>query len=157
MPLSQLDLALFAEDGRSRPHPDARGAALLLGERLVPYQLRLSRRRTIGLAIDHRGLRVGAPLRASLRDIESVIRQHGNWVLAKLDEWRQRPVPADTRLTLRDLSLAAESFVTTLRNTYHPRIQYPELKPPVSLALPPESPDEKTVPLLNPKTIPRKR
>lgn len=63
----------------------------------------------------------------------------------------------ETRLTLRDLSLAAESFVTTLRNTYHPRIQYPELKPPVSLALPPESPAEKTVPLLNPKTIPRKR
>lgn len=102
MPLSQLDLALFAEEGRSRPHADARGAALLLGERLVPYQLRRSRRRTIGLAIDHRGLRVGAPLRASLRDIENVIRQHSNWVLAKLDEWRQRPAPADTRLILRD-------------------------------------------------------
>jgi hypothetical protein len=31
----------------------------------------------------------------------------------------------DTLLTLRDLNLITESFVTTLRGTYHPRIQYP--------------------------------
>jgi putative nucleotidyltransferase with HDIG domain len=34
----------------------------------------------------------------------------------------------DTRLTLRDLTTAAESFVATLRNIYHPRIPYPQLK-----------------------------
>ncbi len=33
-----------------------------------------------------------------------------------------------TNLTLRDLSLITESFVKTLRNTYHPRIRYPEIK-----------------------------
>jgi len=32
----------------------------------------------------------------------------------------------DTQLTLRDLNLISESFVTTLRGTYHPRIQYPK-------------------------------
>ncbi|MCL4268208.1 MAG: HDIG domain-containing protein [Anaerolineales bacterium] len=32
----------------------------------------------------------------------------------------------DTLLTLRDLKLITESFVTTLRGTYHPRIQYPK-------------------------------
>lgn len=116
MPLSQLDLGLFGEDERSRPPADARGAALLLGERLVPYQLRRSRRRTIGLAIDHRGLRVSAPLRASHRDIESVIRQHGNWVLTKLDEWRQRPAAVDTRLTVVDgLELPYLGHPLTLR------------------------------------------
>jgi hypothetical protein len=31
----------------------------------------------------------------------------------------------NTKLTLRDLRLITESFVTTLRGTYHPRIQYP--------------------------------
>jgi hypothetical protein len=35
----------------------------------------------------------------------------------------------DTLLTLRDLNLITESFVTTLRGTYHPRIQYPNAKP----------------------------
>ncbi|MEN9562053.1 MAG: hypothetical protein RIR73_297 [Chloroflexota bacterium] len=36
----------------------------------------------------------------------------------------------DTLLTLRDLKLITESFVTTLRGTYHPRIQYPKAAVP---------------------------
>jgi len=43
----------------------------------------------------------------------------------------------DTSLTLNDLSLAQESFLNTLKNTYHPRIQYPEIKPSLgSVTLP---------------------
>ena len=38
----------------------------------------------------------------------------------------------DTLLTLRDLHLITESFVTTLRGTYHPRIQYPNASVPES-------------------------
>ena len=38
---------------------------ITLGDRIVPYLLRRGTRRTIGLSIDHRGLRVGAPARAS--------------------------------------------------------------------------------------------
>jgi putative nucleotidyltransferase with HDIG domain len=34
----------------------------------------------------------------------------------------------DTRLTLRDLYTAADSFLGTLKGIYHPRIVYPELK-----------------------------
>ena len=37
---------------------------------------------------------------------------------------------ADAPLTMRDLSLITDSFVTTLRGTYHPRIQYPAAEPP---------------------------
>ena len=33
-----------------------------------------------------------------------------------------------TNLTLKDLKMAQESFIKTLSNTYHPRIQYPESK-----------------------------
>ncbi|WKZ37020.1 MAG: HDIG domain-containing protein [Anaerolineales bacterium] len=36
----------------------------------------------------------------------------------------------DTLLTLRDLNLITESFVTTLRGTYHPRMKYPNAKVP---------------------------
>lgn len=36
----------------------------------------------------------------------------------------------DTLLTLRDLSLITESFTTTLRGTYHERIQYPKASVP---------------------------
>jgi cyclic-di-AMP phosphodiesterase PgpH len=34
----------------------------------------------------------------------------------------------DTTFTFRDLNHAGESFVNTLKNTYHPRLQYPELR-----------------------------
>lgn len=66
---------------------------IALGDRIVPYVLRRARRRTIGLTIDHRGLRVGAPPRASLREVESLILRHGDWVAQKLDEWRSRRRP----------------------------------------------------------------
>ena len=67
--------------------------SIALGERLVPYVLRRARRRTIGLSIDHRGLRVGAPQRTALRDVEALIRRHADWVAQKLDAWALRPRP----------------------------------------------------------------
>ena len=67
---------------------------IALGDRIVPYTLRRARRRTIGLTIDHRGLRVGAPHRAPLTEVETLIRKHGDWVAQKLEEWRERRRPA---------------------------------------------------------------
>ncbi len=67
--------------------------AIVLGERLIHYVLRRAKRRTIGLSIDHRGLRVSAPRRAALSDVEALIRQHAEWVSKKLDDWRSRHRP----------------------------------------------------------------
>ena len=39
----------------------------------------------------------------------------------------------DTTLTLRDLTTITESFVTTLRGHYHPRIQYPKAEEPARI------------------------
>jgi predicted metal-dependent hydrolase len=60
---------------------------LQFADREITYQLRRSPRKTIGLSIDHRGLRIGAPTRAHLGDIETLIRQHAAWVIEKLDNW----------------------------------------------------------------------
>jgi predicted metal-dependent hydrolase len=76
---------------RVRAHADGELRRVLLGDRFVPYVLRRGRRRTIGLTIDHRGLRVGAPNRSTLGEIESLIRKHAAWVVDKLDSWRSRP------------------------------------------------------------------
>jgi predicted metal-dependent hydrolase len=65
----------------------------------VAYQLRRSQRCTIGLSIDHRGLRVGAPQRARIGDIEKLIHQHSAWVLDKLANWRERPAPEKLEIT----------------------------------------------------------
>ncbi|MDR1350939.1 MAG: M48 family metallopeptidase [Zoogloeaceae bacterium] len=59
----------------------------LQGE-IVDYCLVRSVRRSIGLSINQRGLRVGAPLAASLARIESLLRQQGDWVREKLARWR---------------------------------------------------------------------
>jgi predicted metal-dependent hydrolase len=72
--------------------PEADRHIVIAGQ-AVAYRLRRSPRKTIGLTIDQRGLRVGAPSRARLGDIESLIHQHGQWVLDKLAAWRDRPPP----------------------------------------------------------------
>jgi predicted metal-dependent hydrolase len=78
--------------------PEAARSILIAGQ-AVAYQLRRSQRRTIGLSIDQRGLRVGAPTQARIGDIESLIRQHGQWVLDKLADWRERPAAETQQIT----------------------------------------------------------
>ena len=83
-----------------RPAPAEATRRIAIAGQAVDYHLRRSRRRTIGIAIDQRGLRVGAPLQARLGDIETLIREHGQWVLDKLADWRSRPAPE--RLTVTE-------------------------------------------------------
>lgn len=74
-----------------RSQPESADRAIILDGQTVAYTLTRSRRRTIGLAIDHRGLRVGAPTAARLSEIESLLIQHARWVLNKLADWAERP------------------------------------------------------------------
>jgi putative nucleotidyltransferase with HDIG domain len=66
-----------------------------------------------------------ARARAELPRSEVEIRS----LVKKVFDYLQQEGQLDqTSLTLRDLYLAAESFTKTLRNSYHPRIIYPEIK-----------------------------
>lgn len=56
----------------------------------IAYTLKRCRRRTIGMKIDSDGLTVSAPLRESLRWVESVLQDKAGWVLKKLDEWENK-------------------------------------------------------------------
>lgn len=42
----------------------------------------------------------------------------------------------DTRITLQDINQIADSFTTTLRGVYHPRVKYPTLETPQNSELP---------------------
>ena len=87
MPLPAESLSVTA-----RPlGADETPRSIALGERVVHYVLRRAKRRSIGLTIDHRGLRVGAPRRATLGEVEALILRHRDWVAQKLDEWQERP------------------------------------------------------------------
>jgi predicted metal-dependent hydrolase len=71
---------------------------IALGDRIVPYILRRAKRRSIGLSIDHRGLRVGAPPRTPLTEVEALIFRHAEWVTQKLDDWRTRRRPEPVKI-----------------------------------------------------------
>ena len=106
--LLQLELPLFGAlrdlcGGREALPPLQQMQHIALLGQAVEYSIRRSaRRRTLGLTIDTRGLRVAAPLKARQVDIERLITGNARWVLAKLKEW-QRPEHAGARLwTLAD-------------------------------------------------------
>lgn len=66
-----------------------------------------------------------ARVRAELPETEEEIRA----VVKKVIDYCLKEGQLDnTRLSLRDLTLITDSFVQTLKNTYHPRIRYPEIQ-----------------------------
>jgi predicted metal-dependent hydrolase len=82
----QLDL--FASPDEKQISANESTHAVAIADRIVPYRLRRSRRRTLSLSIDQRGLTVGAPMRETLAAIEAFIRKNEGWVARKLDAWR---------------------------------------------------------------------
>ena len=75
------------------PRPVVACSAVLDGQPVGDVLHRSHGRRRISLSIDERGLRVGAPLRASMREIETVLRDHARWVVRKLAQWAQQCAP----------------------------------------------------------------
>jgi predicted metal-dependent hydrolase len=61
-----------------------------LGSHTIDYTLRRSSRRSIGFMIDDDGLRVTAPKRVTLAEIDNAIRAKQRWILTKLHERGER-------------------------------------------------------------------
>ena len=74
--------------------PRAPGApplrSIQLGPHNLEFELRRSSRRSIGFMIDDNGLRVTAPKRITLAEIDSAIRAKQRWILTKLGERGER-------------------------------------------------------------------
>ena len=99
--VAKVDIEKFRYPG---PRPRSRETALLMLADAVEARTRAERPAT------------DDELRALVRSVIELVQKHG-----QLD---------DTLLTLRDLNLITESFATTLRGQYHPRIQYPNANLP---------------------------
>lgn len=65
-------------------------AAVLAGKHITYTLKRSSKRRSIGLRIDDRGLTVSMPLRATESWLRDVLQDRANWVVEKLDGWQAR-------------------------------------------------------------------
>jgi predicted metal-dependent hydrolase len=61
-----------------------------LGSHSLEFELRRSTRRSIGFMIDDDGLRVTAPKRVTLAEIDNAIRAKQRWILTKLHERSER-------------------------------------------------------------------
>ncbi len=70
-------------------HPRSHREALLAGHR-VAYELRRSRRRSIGFVVGVEGLSVSAPRWVGQSEIEGALREKASWILRKLQEQRER-------------------------------------------------------------------
>jgi predicted metal-dependent hydrolase len=64
-----------------------------LGAHFVPYQLRRTKRRTIGFMIAEEGLQVSAPHWVNVTEINSALISKQRWILTKLQELKNRPAP----------------------------------------------------------------
>ena len=90
--LPEIEVAVAADLVR---HPRANRELVLDGRR-VGFLLKRSRRRSIGFFVGLEGLAVSAPKWVLLRDIDAAVREKGGWILAKLDEQRQRSLQSDS-------------------------------------------------------------
>ena len=70
-------------------HPRSHREALLVGHR-VAYELRRSRRRSIGFVVGVEGLSVSAPRWVGQAEIEAALLEKAGWILRKLQEQRER-------------------------------------------------------------------
>lgn len=95
----QLTLPLF--DEQKVPASSGIGRRWYrLRDQFIDYQLKRSRRRTIGFLIDDRGLTVTAPKWVSIAEIESGLAERSDWITRKLVEWREYVARRD-RLVIR--------------------------------------------------------
>ncbi len=69
------------------PPPVEQPRHIVIEGRIVDYRLIRARRRSLGMTIDQRGLRVSATPRTALVEIERFLYANAAWVLKKLDEW----------------------------------------------------------------------
>jgi predicted metal-dependent hydrolase len=101
------------------PKPSKEARSIEVRGRSVPYVLKRYRgRSSVGLIVDHRGLTVTAPRRASDRFIVDAIREQAAWVLKKLEEWRERK---PTTIAWHDGIVIAHlgEPVTVMRDLFH--------------------------------------
>ena len=82
-----------------------------LGSHNVDYVLRRSARRSIGFMIDDDGLRVTAPKRLNLAEIDSAIRAKQRWIVSKLEERGERRVLRQTKPAVQWVDGAALPYL----------------------------------------------
>ncbi len=76
---------------RSVAPPSVEPRQIQLAGNAVSFTLKRSRlRRSIGLRIDHQGLTVSVPHRASEKSLQLLLQEKSPWILSKLSQWQAK-------------------------------------------------------------------
>ena len=70
--------------------------------KVIPYTLKRSARRSIGFKVDHQGLTVSGPQRASLSFIEQALTAKARWILKALDKVQANRLNASAPIIWQD-------------------------------------------------------
>jgi len=62
----------------------------ILNGREITYTLKRCKRKSIGLTIDHQGLRISVPLQTALPHVETILREKADWITQKLEQWQNK-------------------------------------------------------------------
>lgn len=106
---------------------------VVLGERIVPYRLERSRRKTVGMMVDVQGLRVRASPYVSVSEIERILRSKSNWILRHLSSSSYADTPS-RRNFMPDLSVADGETLMLLGRTVQIRWGAAQQLPDVALS-----------------------
>jgi predicted metal-dependent hydrolase len=73
----------------NNPAPTKKHRTVALQGHTVPWSLKRTRRKTVGMSIGQGMIQVNAPKWVPVSDIEFILREKSNWLLARLAEWHQ--------------------------------------------------------------------
>jgi hypothetical protein len=62
----------------------------ILNGREITYTLKRCKRKSVGLTIDHQGLRISVPLQTALPRVETILREKADWITQKLEQWQNK-------------------------------------------------------------------
>lgn len=62
----------------------------VLNDRKISYTLRRCKRKSVGLTINHEGLKISVPLQTTVSYIESILQQKADWITKKLEQWQSK-------------------------------------------------------------------
>ena len=87
--------AIYTNSPGNSPDSDPAVKTVRIGDTVIEYRIRRSRRRTktIQIAVNGDGVVVAAPARTPNRELKDLVTRRGNWILRRLSEWEQRPEP----------------------------------------------------------------
>jgi predicted metal-dependent hydrolase len=117
-----------------------------LQEHALDYTLTRSKRRSIGFMIDDDGLRVTAPKWVTLAEIDNAIHEKQRWILAKLNERRERSAHRlQPQMQWRDgaaLPYLGADITLRIRTNHAAGIAYDEATRELTVCLPADAAEQ---------------